>query len=135
MRLLLKVLIVVALVYGSYHAIHAGYGYFQMQNVVNNVTTRELNSIVSRAMEMTFGIEFNERLDRIRAGIMKGARIMDVDLRPEDIVIEPHEGYLRVKVSWMAPIVVYNGKTYLEIPLSLDRNYDIRPNPAAAPTS
>ena len=119
MKLLIGALILVAILYGIYHATVAAYGWFQMANALDEVATREIPTVA--ASQGSFA--FSDRYGRVREQIMSRAREAGVPLTPERVAVGVANGMLDVRLSWEAPLFVYNGRRYVEIPMTLQRGY------------
>jgi hypothetical protein len=123
-RLLFTALVIVGVVYGVYNFTNAAYGWFQVSSLVDEVVKEELAKPGSGG---TFAaLEARDRFARIRDRIIKGAREARVNLRPENVEVNIVDSMLDVRLAWAAPMVVYGGKTYLEIPMSMQRAFAMR---------
>jgi hypothetical protein len=79
----------------------------------------ELSAVVDRALE-----------DRGRAGavavheaIVHGAGQAGVPLRETNVLVSEEAGVYSVRVHWTWPVLTYQGKDVLEIPISLSRSF------------
>ena len=127
MKLLITALVIVAVLYGLYYATMAAYGWFQMASAVDEVATREAPAVAAALGGGMFG----DRYGRVRDEILSRAREAGVPLSPEKIAVGVADGMLDVRLSWEAPLVVYNGKSYVDIPMTLQRGYALdRPAPS-----
>ena len=130
MKLLFTALIIVAALAGIYQFTLAGYGWFQMSGAVDDMATKELPGIIERIQQQggtssVFG--GGDGYVKIREGILRAAEEAKVPLRREDVAVGVVDNMLDVRLSWDAPIVVYKGKTYLEIPMSMQRRFSLAP--------
>jgi hypothetical protein len=119
---LITALIVVGILYGIYQSTLAAYGWFQMATALDELATREVPAVAASQGRFVFG----DRYGRMREQIMSRAREAGVPLTPERVAVGVANGVLDVRLSWDAPLVVYNGKPYVEIPMSLERNYALK---------
>lgn len=127
MKLLITALAILGVVYGVYHFTMAAYGWFQMAGVLDDVASNEIPRIVQAAQHQQSGFpDRGDRFVKVREGIMKGAQEAKVPLRADDVAVSIVDNMLDVRLAWDAPIVVYNGKPYLEVPMSLQRAYTLR---------
>jgi len=124
-KLLTTVLIIVAVVYGVFQFAVAGYGWFQMSGIVDDHARNELPAIVEQVQQAggSGAIDGGARYVKILDGIMKGAQEAGVPLRREDVAIGIVDNMLDVRLNWDAPVVVYQGKPYVEIPMSVQRRF------------
>ena len=113
MKLLITLLVITAAVYGVYNFTMAAYGWFQMSTIVDEVAKEELAKPSSSSFS---AFDVRDRFGRIRERILKGAKEASVDLRPEN-----------VQLAWEAPMVVYGDKTYLQIPMTMQRGFPVKP--------
>jgi hypothetical protein len=119
MKLLVTTLVIVVIAYGVYHVTVAAYGWFQMSNAVDEVASREAPAVAASQGGLVFG----DRYGRVREEIVSRAREAGVPLARENVAVGVTNGVLDVRLSWDAPIVVYNGTPYVEIPMTLQRGY------------
>jgi len=127
-KLLFTALIIVAALSGIYQFTLAGYGWFQMSGVVDDTATKELPALIDRVNQAggfapSGGGEGGYA--KIRESILKGAVEAKVPLRSDDVLVGIVDNMLDVRLSWDAPIVVYDGKTYIEIPMSMQRRFSL----------
>ena len=126
MKLLVTLLVIVAVVFGVYNFVMAAYGWFQMANLVDEIARPEASKLAG-AQQSAFGsFESRDRFGRIRESILKGAREIGVELNPENVNINTADGMLDVKLAWDAPLVRYQDKHYLDIPMTLQRGFLIK---------
>jgi hypothetical protein len=124
-RLFITLLVIVAVVFGVYNFTMAAYGWFQITNLVDEVARPEASKL-GGAQGGFAGFETQARFGRLREAILNGSKAAGVNLRPEDVNIGIVDGMLDVRLAWSAPIVEFRGKTYLEIPMSVQRGFQIR---------
>jgi hypothetical protein len=123
-KLLVTLLVIVAVVYGVYGFTMAAYGWFQMASIVDEVTKEELAKPGGGGFSAAF--EGRDRGGRIREKILKGAKEASVDLRPEQLSINVVDGMLDVRLAWDAPMIRYQGTSYLDIPMTLQRGFPLK---------
>jgi hypothetical protein len=125
-KLLFTALVLVAVLSGVYQFAQAGYGWFQMSGVVDDVTTKELPGIIERVQQSGgAGFETSERYMKVREGIVKGAEDAGVPLRSDGVAVGVVDNMLDVRLTWDAPIVRYNDRPYLEIPMTMQRRFSL----------
>jgi hypothetical protein len=123
-KLLFTALFIVGILSGIYQFTLAGYGWFQMSGVVDDMAAKELPAIIDRRQHgSVFG---GDGYTRLREGILKGAHEAKVPLRGDHVAVGVVEGMLDVRLSWDAPVVVYNGKSYIEVPMSMQRRFSLQ---------
>jgi len=127
-KLLVTALVIVAFVYGVFQFAQAGYGWFQMAGIVDDAAAQELPAIVDRVQQAGVSTAFDggDRYTKLRQGILKGAAEAGVPLRAEDVAVGIVDNMLDVRLTWDAPVVVYQGKPYIEIPMSVQRRYVLK---------
>ena len=123
MKLLVTAFVILGFVYGAYNFTMAAYGWFQMASVVDEVAKEELAKPVGSGFG---GFDSRDRFGRIRERILKGAKEANVDLRPNAVQVNIVDGLLDVRLAWDVPMVRYQEKTYLEIPMSLQRGFQVK---------
>ena len=127
MKLLFTVLVIVAFVYGAYQFAQAGYGWFQMSGVVDETASKELPALIDKVQQSGTSSAFDgDRYTRIREGILKGAVDAKVPLRADDVAIGVVDNMLDVKLTWDAPLVVYEGRSYIDLPMSMQRRFSLQ---------
>jgi hypothetical protein len=124
-RLLITALVIVGVLYGIYNFTMAAYGWFQMANIVDEIARPEASRLGGQQGGFSV-FESRDRFGRIREGILKGAKEANVDLRPENVNVNVVDGMLDVRLAWDVPMIVYQGKTYLELPMTLQRGFLIK---------
>jgi hypothetical protein len=123
-KLLFTALFIVAVVYGIVQFTQAGYGWFQMSGVVDDQATSELPGIIERVQQGDAALwDRRDRYLKMREGILRGAQEAGVPLRKEDVVIDVVDNMLDVRLRWEAPLLVYQGKPYVELPMSVERRF------------
>jgi hypothetical protein len=132
-KLLFTALIIVGVIYGVVQFAQAGSGWFQMSGVVDEAAEKELPRVIERVSQNAglppSAFEGNDRYVKTREAIMKGAAGAKVPLRAEDIAVGIVDNMLEVRLAWDAPMVVYNGKAYLEIPMTMQRRFSLQRRP------
>lgn len=125
MKLLFTLLVIVAVVYGVYGFTMAAYGWFQMASVVDEIARPEAAKLGGQ--QGGFGVfESRDRFGRIRDGILKAAKEANVELPPEGVAINVVDGMLDVRLAWDAPMIRYQGTSYLAIPMTLQRGFQVK---------
>ena len=129
MKLVFTALIIVGALSGIYQFALAGYGWFHMSGVVDDAATKELPVMIDRIQQAGGASYFSggDGYMKIREAILRGAEEAKVPLRRDDVSVGIVDNMLDVRLSWDAPMVVYNGKTYIEIPMSMQRRYSLAP--------
>jgi hypothetical protein len=123
-KLLITLLVITAAVYGVYNFTMAAYGWFQMSTIVDEVAKEELAKPSSSSFS---AFDARDRFGRIRERILKGAKEASVDLRAENVQLNVVNNVLDVQLAWDAPMVVYGDKTYLQIPMTMQRGFPVKP--------
>lgn len=117
-------LVVVGIFAGIYQVGMAAYGWLEVRGAVDDVAGTEIPKMAEHGQPSSFG-GGNERVGKIRADIIKRAHEAGVPVRGEDVSVSAVNNALDVRVSWDAPLVVYQGRPYLEIPLSVSKQYSL----------
>lgn len=126
MKLLVTLLVIVAVLFGVYHFTMAVYGWFEMLSAVNETARSEIPSLVERQQQGGLAVlDTRDRYAKLRDTIVKRALEANVPLRAEDVTINIEDNMLDVRLSWDAPLAVYQGKAYLQIPITLQRTYPL----------
>jgi hypothetical protein len=125
-KLLVTFLVIVGFFFGVYQAGMAAYGWFEMSGVVDDVATREITAVIDRQGSFDGSFGSADRYGTIRAGIVKRAVEAGVPVRSENVAIGMVDNMLDVRVSWAAPMVTYQGREYLAVPLSVERSFPLR---------
>jgi hypothetical protein len=98
-----------------------------MANIVDEVARPEATRLGAQQSSGAFGaFESRDRFGRVREAILKGAHEIGVNLRSEDVQVNVVDGMLDVRLAWDAPLVAYGGKTYLELPMTVQRGFLIK---------
>jgi hypothetical protein len=131
MKLLFNALVIVGVLYGLVQFTRAGYGWFQMSGVVDDVAQQELPALIERARQSgaVFGASGFERdgYARMHQGILKGAEEARVPLRDDAVQIGVVDNMLEVRLAWESPLVVYDGRSYVDVPFSMQRRFSLEP--------
>jgi hypothetical protein len=125
-RRLVTALVIVGTLYAVYNFTMAAYGWFQMSNIVDEVARPEATRLGSQQQSGFGGFESRDRFGGLRERILKGAKEIGVPLRPDNVNVNVVDNMLDVRLSWEAPMVEYQGKTYLEVPMTVQRGFPIR---------
>ena len=123
MKLLVTGLVILAVVYGVYNFTMAAYGWFQMASYVDEIGKQEATKLSGQQGSV---FERGDRYVRIREGILKVAQEASVELRPENVDIKIVDNMLDVRLAWDAPMIRYKGKTYLDVPMTLQRGFPLK---------
>ena len=124
MKGLLTALLVIAVFFGLYQVLFAAYGWFQMSTVVDDVANRELKTVAERVGQSPSIFE-GDRYAKIREGILRGAEDAGVNLSPEDVAVSVNNNALDVRLAWAAPMLTYQGRTYIELPMTMQRSFSL----------
>ena len=128
MKLLFTMLVVVGVGYGIYQFGMAGYGWFQMSGVVADTAQNELPALIEKIRQAGGSTSVGgDGYTMIRERILKGAEAANVPLRSDDVAVGIVDNMLDVRLAWDAPVVVYDGKTYIEVPMSMQRRFSLQP--------
>jgi hypothetical protein len=123
-KLLFTALLIVVVGYGVVQFAQASYGWFQMSGVVDDQAANELPRILERVQQATSPWDSSgDRYVKLREGIIKGAHEAGVPLQKESVAIGIVDNMLDVRLSWDAPLVVYQGKSYVELPMTVQRRF------------
>ena len=114
--------LIVAVFFGIYQLLLAAAGWFQMATVVDDVASRELPPIAAKFGQPASIFE-GDRYAKFREGILKGAQDAGVNLRADGVAVTVEDNVLDVRLSWGAPMVTYQGETYLKIPMTMQREF------------
>ena len=129
MKRLITALVVIGVCYGIYQFAVAAHGWFQMSGVVDDVAEKEIPGVIERATQQaglpSAGLD-GERSMKIREDIVKRAEEAKVPLRRDDVAVGIVDNMLEVRLAWDAPIVVYKGRPYVEIPMSVQRRFSLQ---------
>ena len=123
MKILITFLVILAFVYGAYNFTMAAYGWFLMSSVVDEVAKEELAKPGGSGFG---GSDVRDRFGRIRERILKGAKEASVELQAEDVQLNIVDGMLDVRLAWSAPVVRYQEKRYLDLPMTMQRAFLVK---------
>ncbi|MBM3217932.1 MAG: hypothetical protein FJZ38_04495 [Candidatus Rokubacteria bacterium] len=130
MKKLVTALVILGVCYGIYQFAIAANGWFQMSGAVEQVAEKELPAVIERAQQQaglpSAGFD-SQRYSTMLEKIMKAAEEHNVPLRREAVAIGIVDNMLEVRLAWDAPIVVYDGRPYVEIPMSMQRRFSLQP--------
>lgn len=59
----------------------------------------------------------------VREAILRGAAASGVALDERQVLVEADERGLNIHLHWTWPLVTYQGTSYVELPLSLERSF------------
>ena len=126
MKLLFTALIIVVVGFGVVQFANAAYGWFQVSGVVEDQVANELPRIVERIQQASITWDVgNDRYVKLRENIIRGAQDAGVPLTKDRVAIGVVDNMFDVRLSWDAPVVVYQGTTYVELPMSLQRRFSL----------
>lgn len=77
-----------------------------------------LSSIVEDAV-----YEHGRAAGPVRDGILRAAAAAGLALDERQVTVAAEDRTLHVQVRWTWPLVTYQGTTYVEVPLSLERSF------------
>ena len=130
MKRLVTALVVVGIFYGIYQVAMAAHGWFQMSGAVDRVAEDVLPGVIAQRTQQaglpSAGLD-DARAAKMREEILKQAEEAKVPLRADDVAVGIVDNMLEVRLAWDAPIIVYNGRPYVEIPLSMERRFSLQP--------
>jgi hypothetical protein len=118
-RLLVRVALLVAVLWGLYSGAMAAKSYIELSNVVQEVVSRELGSPGDRST-----LDRSDRARRIREAILKGAAQSGIVLEAARVSVTEQDSAVRVRVtsSYEALRV---GERALDIPISTSHSFDL----------
>jgi hypothetical protein len=123
-KLLFTALLIVFVGYGIVQFAQASYGWFQVSGVVDDQAANALPAIIDRVQQATSPWDNSgDRYVRLREGIIKGAQEAGVPLQKDGVAIGIVDNMLDVRLSWEAPLVTYQGKPYVELPMTVQRRF------------
>lgn len=109
MRLVFWGLVLVGLGYAAYAVMTAGWQYFQVITVVDEVLEPRNLASLPTARD-------------VRAKILKTVAEAGVPLGERDLNVTHVDRMVTVTVVWSVPVVIYKGESVLAIPLSVTRS-------------
>lgn len=129
MKLLVTALVIIGVCYGIYQFAMAANGWFQMSGALEQVAEKDLPAVIERAQQQaglpSAGLDSGS-YTTIRERIMKAAEEHNVPLRRDDVAIGIVDNMLEVRLAWDAPIIVYDGRSYVELPMSMQRRFSLQ---------
>jgi hypothetical protein len=118
---------IVVFSYAAYGLFSAGAVYFQMRTLIDqafeDATVRQQRS---GGMPEAATPEY---VTDVRASIILGAQRAGLPVDPHNLNVAPDKTTIRVSLHWSQPLFTYNGETVVAIPLSIDREFDVRTPP------
>ncbi|OLC32006.1 MAG: hypothetical protein AUH81_16880 [Candidatus Rokubacteria bacterium 13_1_40CM_4_69_5] len=99
-------LLVLGLSYASYAGLLAAWSYLELSGVVDQALADQARSGAGL----------------VRAAIIKGAQEAGVRIDGRNVVVGETERALAVRLEWSWPVIAYQGREILEVPLSLERS-------------
>lgn len=105
MRILVIRLLAVAASYAAYCGFIVAWSYLALSNVV----------------ERAFDNQAGDGAEPVRAAILQGAAGADVRLDANNVVVDESEVGLAVRLQWVQPVLTYQGRSVVAVPLSLER--------------
>jgi hypothetical protein len=107
MKALALLLIAVGCFYLFYSGVMAAWSYLTLSSIVEDAVYERGRTAAAP----------------VREAILKGAAASGLALDERHVVVEADERALRVQLRWTWPLVTYEGTTYVEVPLSLERSF------------
>ncbi|HEV8642290.1 MAG TPA: hypothetical protein VGV13_14425 [Methylomirabilota bacterium] len=107
----MKILVLAALVLGLFNASYVGaraaWSYL------------ELSGVVDKALADHAG----NGAGPVRAAIIKGAQEAGVRIDDRNVAVGETARALAVRLKWSWPVIAYQGRRIIEVPLSLERSF------------
>jgi hypothetical protein len=119
-KLVFTLLVVGAIFYGVYSAALAAWSYFEISNLVEEVTPREL-----RNMGGGSNWERADRTRRLREAILKGAEQSGIVLDPKGVSVTESDGAIWVRITNKYPMVKFRGESMVTIPISTAHSFPV----------
>jgi len=114
MKALAWVFVAIGCVYVFYSAAMAVWSYLEVTSVVEEV----VNERASRT-------ERQERASRVRDDIAKKVAASGINVDERSISVSDEGKTLDVSVRWNWPVVTYQEKEYLAVPMKHDRTFEV----------
>lgn len=107
MRILVIGLLAVTASYAAYCGFIVAWSYLSLSNVV----------------ERAFDTQGVGGVEPVRAAILQGAARAEVRLDQDNVVVDESELGLAVRLQWVQPVLTYQGRNLVAVPLSLERSW------------
>jgi hypothetical protein len=121
--LVIWVVVIGLLVWAGFTIVHGSSSYFEIAGVVDHVAGE---AVARRKAAMATGTDTGRDFaPSLRAAIPAGAKRVGVQL--DEVNVSDSPSAVQIDVKWSYPAVVYNGTTYLSLPLSLSRTIRLTP--------
>jgi len=114
MKALAWVFVAIGCVYVFYSAAMAVWSYLEMTSVVEEV----VNERASRT-------ERQERASRVRDDIAKKVAASGINVGERGVSVSDEGKTLDVSVRWNWPVITYQEKEYLAVPMKHDRTFEV----------
>ena len=114
MKALVWVFVAIGCVYVFYSAAMAVWSYLEVTSVVEEV----VNERASRT-------ERQERASRVRDDIAKKVAASGINVDQRSISVSDEGKTLDVSVRWNWPVITYQEKEYLAVPMKHDRSFEV----------
>ena len=114
MKALVWVFVAIGCVYIFYSAAMAVWSYLEVTSVVEEV----VNERASRT-------ERQERASRVRDDIAKKVAASGINVDQRSISVSDEGKTLDVSVRWNWPVITYQEKEYLAVPMKHDRSFEV----------
>ena len=114
MKVLFWIFVAIGCVYVFYSASMAVWSYLEITSVVEEV----VNERASRS-------DRHERAGRVRDDIVKKVAASGINVDERSISVNDEGKTLEVSVRWNWPVIVYQAREYLAVPLKHDRTFSV----------
>jgi hypothetical protein len=114
MKVLAWIFVAIGCVYVFYTGAMAVWSYLEVTSVVEEV----VNERASRT-------DRQERASRVRDDIVKKAAASGINVDERAISVSDEGKTLDVSVRWNWPVIVYQEREYLAVPLKHDRTFEV----------
>jgi hypothetical protein len=114
MKVLFWILVAIGCVYVFYSGAMAAWSYLEVISVVEEV----VNERASRTGR-------DERASRVRDDIAKKVAASGISVDERAISVADQGTSLDVDVRWSWPVIVYQGREYLAVPLKHERTFSV----------
>jgi hypothetical protein len=108
----MKALALLAVALGCFYLFYAGamaaWSYFTLSSIVEDAVYEHGRAAAAP----------------VRAGILRAAAAAGLALDDGQVTVTADDRALHVALRWTWPLVTYQGVTYLEVPLSLERSFE-----------
>jgi hypothetical protein len=114
MKVLFWIFVAIGCVYVFYTGAMAVWSYLEITSVVEEV----VNERASRT-------DRQERASRVRDDIAKKVMASGINVDEQGISVSDEGKTLEVSVRWNWPVIVYQQREYLAVPLKHDRTFEV----------